>query len=186
MSQASPLGMAHGYARIFRGDHNMHIRRLSLSVALFLLAALFVLLPAYAAAPPSAAFTAYNTTYADHVDLRYTGAVEHRSGYVHMDILATDARFTGSMSMDFGCIALYDHPQALDYMPWGPCPFTWRLGTAAAGWEGVGRIYPQSDARVLLTKATGNGYGAYRHMKIEWTMSAWADTWNMAGTIKGD
>ena len=150
----------------------MRTRRLSLVLALAFLAALLVVVPVQAGRKVTE-FLAYTNSWQEDPIERPTGAALHYYNHTSEIIHATDLRIEGTLTTQWKCSALWEHKLSVPgEVYWGQCNTTWRVEvTDSDGWEGVGHWYPQADFRVLMMKYTGTGYGQFKGMKVELTMS---------------
>jgi hypothetical protein len=172
-----------------QGDEAMKTRRTFVLLALVLLAALLLAAPVQAGRKVTEFLAASVSWDYTLIGESTTGGVLHQQIRGVETMRATDPRFEGTLTTDFVCIGLPGHPQSDPTgASWGTCNYTWRLeATGSSGWQGVAHGYPQTDFRVLMMKATGQGYGEFSGMKIEWTISAdfYQDPYYIRGSITG-
>jgi hypothetical protein len=165
----------------------MQTRRLGMCIALVVLVALFVALPAQAGKPVVTEFQAYSTSF-DYIEplVWYTtGAVWHGGSVTIENIESGDARFRGAMTTSWYNIYMPDHAHRPSQIGWGPCTTDWRLDVPDLGgwWEGAGKVYPQTDSRVLTMRATARGYGSFTGMKVEYTLAG-GSGWPLYRTVR--
>ena len=158
----------------------MKMRKLSMLCALVLLAAAVLVLPVQAGRTVTP-FTFQQTGVT--VDFPYyvvTGAIDHLVMVMQGTVVSTEPRLNGgTLTSVLHGVGVYPNPHnVIGGSSWGPIPGTWQIittgpGVPPSGWEGICQVhpwsYPAKSPDVMVVRATGNGFGAYKGTHIEWS-----------------
>jgi hypothetical protein len=154
----------------------MKLRRLSLVLALVLLAAFLVVAPVQAGRTVKPVTFCWTELTTWDWQERGVGATLHVDWLLEGPLASDDdSRVCGFLSWTQEISVVFNP----ELFWWGPITGHWRMVVpqadgSLAGWEGVSRVHPQQDPikwpKAWVARGTGNGFGRYKNMRIEWTV----------------
>jgi len=159
----------------------MKMRRLSLIMLSVLMIAVVLVSPVLAGrATTPVTFQLQDPALA--ITWRDTGAATQSIWVFTGPVTSSDDRLTGDMTWTLRVTMVWPNAHNANVLPgtvWGPADCEWQIVTSApgempSGWRGTAHTQPQVDPAkwddVNIYRGTGNGFGLYRGMHIEWRL----------------
>jgi len=113
---------------------------------------------------------------------RMAGPISQRVWLIEGPVASDDGRLVGYLTWNLYVTCVWPNAHNASAPPdlvWGPVSSDWQIVTSApgeplSGWRGTAHTRPQIDPAkwegINNYRATGNGFGLYRSLHIEWRL----------------